>query len=214
MPRTPVFFRVACNIIQVVCNIYEKEHCSISYRVACDFGISKRCVCVYWCFTSHATIFQLYMWRHRCAVGLKKKIYLRSGSQRDIHFVGFFNVPVLHRHGATFWYGYSEKPPNLVAFTTCWGYGGRILILNPGVLTKVVYLNSKKVSIMWLLQRVHGETKVSCAFVIYQIKPQRVHRALPGGRAVLGFESYRGQDFLYCSLVPYSSQLDWQRSKL
>ena len=36
-------------------------------------------VWVYWCFTSHATIFQSYMWRHRCASGLKK-LYLRSGS--------------------------------------------------------------------------------------------------------------------------------------
>ena len=52
------------------------------------------------CFTSHATIFQSYMWRHRCAGGLKKK-YIRSGSQRHRHFAGFFNVPVLHRHGTT-----------------------------------------------------------------------------------------------------------------
>ena len=28
---------------------------------------------VNWCFTSHATIFQSYMWRHRFAGGLKKK---------------------------------------------------------------------------------------------------------------------------------------------
>ena len=42
------------------------------------------------------------MWRHRCAGGLKKKLYLRSGSQRQIHFAGFFNVPVLHRHGTNF----------------------------------------------------------------------------------------------------------------
>ena len=52
------------------------------------------------CLTSHATIFQLYMWRHRCAGGLKK-LYLPSGSQRHRHSVGFFNVPVLHRHGTT-----------------------------------------------------------------------------------------------------------------
>ena len=57
-------------------------------------------VFVYWRFTSHATIFPLYMWRHRCAGGLKK-LYLRSTSQRHRHFVGFFNVPVLDRHGAT-----------------------------------------------------------------------------------------------------------------
>ena len=53
---------------------------------------------VYWCLTSHATIFQSYMWRHRCAGGLKK-LNLRSGSQRHWYFAGFFNVPVLHRHG-------------------------------------------------------------------------------------------------------------------
>ena len=49
------------------------------------------------CLTSQLTIFQLYMWRHthRCAGGLKKKLDLRSGSQRHRHFVGFFNVPVL-----------------------------------------------------------------------------------------------------------------------
>ena len=41
------------------------------------------------------------MWRHRCAGGLKNKLYLLSGSQRHRHFVGFFNVPVLHRHGTT-----------------------------------------------------------------------------------------------------------------
>ena len=56
---------------------------------------------VYWCFTSHATIFQSYMWQHRCAGGLKKKLYLRLGSQRHRHFTGFFNVPVLDRHGTT-----------------------------------------------------------------------------------------------------------------
>ena len=56
-------------------------------------------VWVYWCYTSHATIFQSYMWRHRCAGGLKKKLYLQLGSQRHRHFAGFFNMPVLHRHG-------------------------------------------------------------------------------------------------------------------
>ena len=57
-------------------------------------------VWVYWCFTSHATIFQSYMWRHICAGGLKE-LYLRSGSQHHRHFAGFFNVPVFHRHGTT-----------------------------------------------------------------------------------------------------------------
>ena len=36
----------------------------------------------------------IYVTAHRCAGGLKKKLDLRSGSQRNRHFVGFFNVPV------------------------------------------------------------------------------------------------------------------------
>ena len=37
----------------------------------------------------------IYVTAHRCAGGLKKKLDLRSGSQRHRHFVGFFNVSVL-----------------------------------------------------------------------------------------------------------------------
>ena len=33
------------------------------------------------------------MTAQRCAEGLKKKLDLRSGSQRHRHFIGFFNVP-------------------------------------------------------------------------------------------------------------------------
>ena len=36
-----------------------------------------------------------YVTAHICAGGLKKKLDLRSGSQRHRHFVGFFNSPVL-----------------------------------------------------------------------------------------------------------------------
>ena len=35
----------------------------------------------------------IYLTAHRCAGGLKK-LNLRSGSQRHIHFVGFLNVPI------------------------------------------------------------------------------------------------------------------------
>ena len=70
------------------------EYISALSRVKIEFKFNW----VYWCFTSHATIFQSYMWRHRCAGGLKKKLYLRSGSQRHRHFAGFFNVPFIHRH--------------------------------------------------------------------------------------------------------------------
>ena len=37
----------------------------------------------------------IYVTANRCAGGQKKKMDLRSGSQRHRHFVGFFNVPVL-----------------------------------------------------------------------------------------------------------------------
>ena len=32
-------FRVACDIFHVACDFFEIEHCSISFRVAYDFGI-------------------------------------------------------------------------------------------------------------------------------------------------------------------------------
>ena len=75
-------------------------HCRVPSVWFVRFQLSWRLsVWGYWCFTSQATILQSYMWRHRCAGGLVKELYLRSGSQRHTHFVGFFNVSVLHRHG-------------------------------------------------------------------------------------------------------------------
>ena len=57
------------------------------------------------------------MTAHRCAGGLKKKLDLRSGSQRHRHFVGFFNVPVLApTRDQPFYTGDSDTPPHLVAF--------------------------------------------------------------------------------------------------
>ena len=81
-----------------ICRNLTGSNCNIIER-----GHQSEClwVWVYWCLTSHEMIFQSYMWCHRCAGGLKKNLYLRSGSQRHRHFVGFFNVPVLHRHGTT-----------------------------------------------------------------------------------------------------------------
>ena len=55
------------------------------------------------------------MWLHRCAGGLKK-LYLRSGSQRNRHFAGFFNVPVLHRHGINLFKRWFRRTAPLVAF--------------------------------------------------------------------------------------------------
>ena len=92
---------------------------------------SSEWVWVYWCFTSHATIFQLYIWRHRCAGGLNK-LYLRSGSQRHGHFVGFFNRPVqVTTWGQPFYTVFLRNRPIKSPFTTRWGYEGPILILIP-----------------------------------------------------------------------------------
>ena len=55
------------------------------------------------------------MTEHRFADGLKK-LYLRSDSKRHRYFAGFFNVPVLHRHGTILLYGDSDTLPHLVAF--------------------------------------------------------------------------------------------------
>ena len=41
---------------------------------------------------------------HRCVGGLKKKLDLRSGSQRHRHFEGFFNVPVQAPTGGTLFF--------------------------------------------------------------------------------------------------------------
>ena len=75
----------------------------------------------------------IYVTAHRCAGGLKKKLDLRSGSQRHRHFVGFFNVPVPSTDtGPTFLYGDSDTPPHLVALLRSrWGYGGAHSRLNP-----------------------------------------------------------------------------------
>ena len=55
-----------------------------------------------------------YVTAHICAGGLKKKLDIRSGSQSQRHFVGFFNVPV--QAPTPFLHSYFEKPPHLVAF--------------------------------------------------------------------------------------------------
>ena len=104
---------------------------------------------VHWCFTSHATVFQSYMWRHRCAGGLKK-LYLRSGSQSHRHFVGFLNVSVLHRHGATLFIRLFRRnhPIQSPLTTRCLGIRRTYSHLNPppprGLLyTSIQYLFPK-----------------------------------------------------------------------
>ena len=59
-------------------------------------GSCKNIVELNWLFNVAINdISVIYVTAHRCAGGLKKKLDLRSGSQRHRHFVGFFNVPVL-----------------------------------------------------------------------------------------------------------------------
>ena len=59
----------------------------------------------------------IYVTAHRCAGGLKKKLDLRSGSQRHRHFVGFFNVPVLApTRDHPFYTVIPTHRPHLVAF--------------------------------------------------------------------------------------------------
>ena len=74
----------------------------------------------------------IYVTAHKCAGGLKKKLDLRSGSQRHRHFVGFFNVPVLHRHGTNLfirWFRHTAPFSRLLR--SRWGYGGAHSRLNP-----------------------------------------------------------------------------------
>ena len=73
-----------------------------------------------------------YVTAYRCVGGLKKKLDLRSGSQRQRHFVGFFNVPVqAPTRGHPFLHGYLEKPPHLVAFYDTLGIRRTHSRLNP-----------------------------------------------------------------------------------
>ena len=91
------------------------------------------CVCVFVFYVTCNDISVIYVTVEMCR-RLKRKLYLLSGSQRHRHFVGFFNMPVLHRHWPPFLCGYSEKPPHLVDFYDTLGrfvvYGQLIKLLN------------------------------------------------------------------------------------
>ena len=84
------------------------------------------------------------MWRHRCAGGLKKKLYLRSGSQRHRHFAGFFNVPVLHRHGTTL---FIRRFRHTAPFSRLWRHDGD---------TKDGVLLSSSTTYMWSFEKVYS----------------------------------------------------------
>ena len=102
----------------------------------------------------------IYVTAHRCAVGLKKKLDLRSGSQRHSHFVGFFNVPVQAPARGHPFYGYSEKPPHLVALNDTLGIPpGSFSYSNTVQDTLVLYIKMPSiirsgVYMMWALNSV------------------------------------------------------------
>ena len=88
------------------------------------------------CLTSRSTIFQSYTCvcddTSRSAGELKKKLDLRSGSQRHRHFVGFFCVPVLApTWGHSFYMVIPRNRPIWSPFTTRWGYGGHLDLTPP-----------------------------------------------------------------------------------
>ena len=78
----------------------------------------------------------IYATAHRCAGGLKKKLDLRSGSQRHRHFVRSLTCPSSHRHGTTlFIRWFRDTAPFSRLLRSRWGYGGHILDLTPRALT-------------------------------------------------------------------------------
>ena len=85
----------------------------------------------------------IYVTAHRCAGGLE--LDLRSGSQRNRHLVGFFNVPVQAPTRGIFLYGYSEKPPHLVAFYDTPGIRRTHSRLNPPGPHGGIFTNKMKV---------------------------------------------------------------------
>ena len=87
-----------------------------------------------WLLTSHATIFQLYMWRYiDVQADWRRSLTFGRGCQRHRHFVGFFNVPVQAPTRDQPFYGYSEKPPQFSRLLRhARGYGGHILALTTG----------------------------------------------------------------------------------
>ena len=88
----------------------------------------------------------IYVTAHRCAGVLKKKLDLRSSSQRHRHFIGFFNVLVqAQTQGHSFFfYGYSEKLPHLVTFYDTLGIQRTHPRLNPRVPTGTMIQNDIK----------------------------------------------------------------------
>ena len=91
--RSKFFFSLPANL------------CAVTYITEISLHVTLSLVELNWLFNvtinNISVIFVTDVTAHRCAGGLEKKLDLRSGSQRHRHIVGFFNVPVLYRHGTT-----------------------------------------------------------------------------------------------------------------
>ena len=75
----------------------------------------------------------IHVTAHRCAGGMKKKLYPRSGSRRHRHFVGFFNMPVQAPTRDQPFYTVIHTAP-LVAFYDTLGIRGTHSRLDPRAL--------------------------------------------------------------------------------
>ena len=98
----------------------------------------------------------IYVTAHRCAGELKKKLDLRSGSQRHRHFVGFLNVSVQAPTRGQ--YGYSEKQPNLVAFYDTLGIRTTDSRLYPWVVKGGLLLRIRALEYVRKCHNVNGST--------------------------------------------------------
>ena len=123
----------------------------------------------------------IYVMAHRCAGRLKKKLDLRSGSQRHRHVVGFFNVPIqAPTHDQPF-YGYSKKPPHFSRLLQRqWEYGGHILKVAGFIkMFYMIYRFVETIEIVYLQTSFYDTFKVmdmnysiiSCiAYIIYGLR--------------------------------------------
>ena len=110
----------------------------------------------------------IYVTAHICAGGLKKKLYLRSGSQRHRHFVGFFNVPVqAPTRGHPFYTVIPRNRPILAPFTITLRIRRTHSRLNPRALTGALYSRKKRCLLLkqYTISSTPSEVFLSCDYL-------------------------------------------------
>ena len=112
---------------------YDRAPNAVDISSNTDIGASE----LIWLFNvTFNDISLIYVTAHRCAGGMKRKLGLRSRSQRHRHFVGFFNVPVqAPTRGHPFYMVIPRNRPHLVAFYDTLGIRRTLSRLNPRVST-------------------------------------------------------------------------------